>query len=104
MAVHMLQGKDIRVMIADEHGNYVNFGPTVPDVTYPQVSMVTFGPSYFDATWTEAPIPQLARDELEEIRYRKGLEKKTYPEDRPPSNRKEKRRQAAIARKGRKDG
>lgn len=107
MAVHCVRGKNLSVRIEDQHGNYVNFGSTAPDVTYPQVSMVMFEPAYFDGTWTVSEAPRSARDELvtmhEEVKYRTGIQKKKDPEDRPPSNRKEKRRHAAIARKKQKE-
>ena len=56
-----------------------------------------------EGTWTESILPLSARDEIltmhEEVNYKLGIMKKSDPEDRPPSNRKEKRRQASIDRK-----
>lgn len=107
MAVfYPINGKDIRVIFVDHLGATVNFGPTVPEDIYPKVSMVEFGPSYFDATWSESPVPRSVRDELLEMRKEvdKGYLRPSYEDRPPPNNRKEKRRKAAIARKGRNNG
>ena len=56
-----------------------------------------------EGTWIESLPPLSARDEImmmhKEINYKIGIEKKADREDRPPSNRKEKRRQASIDRR-----